>query len=128
MAAAVLIFVVEDDELIRDLLEEALTDGGFTVALAATGEEAITMLDANGADYSALITDVNLPGKASGWDLAKHAREINDTLPVIYMSGASAHDWASKGVPKSQLMPKPFAVAQVVTAVSQLINEAASPI
>jgi two-component SAPR family response regulator len=58
--------------------------------------------------------------------VAKHAREINDKLPIIYITGASAHDWASKGVPNSQLMPKPFAVAQVVTAISQLINAAAN--
>jgi hypothetical protein len=40
------------------------------------------------------------------------------------MTGASAHGWASQGLPYGQLMPKPFAVAQVVTAVTQLINAA----
>jgi DNA-binding response OmpR family regulator len=70
------------------------------------------------------VTDVNLPGEISGWDIARRAREINDKLPVIYMTGGSAHEWASRGVPNSQLMPKPFAVAQVVTSVSQLINAA----
>jgi DNA-binding NtrC family response regulator len=105
---------------------QPLTDGGFAVAMATSGEQAMAMLDAEGADYSALVTDVNLPGKLSGWDVAKHAREINDKLPIIYITGASAHDWASKGVPNSQLMPKPFAVAQVVTAISQLINAAAN--
>ncbi len=122
MAQSVLVFVVEDDEIIRMSLEDALTDGGFTVVLATTGEDAMAMLDAEGPNYCALVTDINLPGNFSGWDVAKHAREINDTLPVLYVSGASAHEWASKGVPKSQLIAKPFAVAQVVTAVSQLIN------
>jgi DNA-binding response OmpR family regulator len=124
----ILVYIVEDEEAIRQLLEDALTEGGFEVALAATGDEAIAMLDAKGAEFSALITDINLPGKFSGWDVARHAREIKDTLPVIYMSGGSAHDWASKGVPQSQLMPKPFAVAQIVLAVTQLINAAAQPI
>ena len=126
MASSVLVFVVEDQEIIRHVLEEALTDGGFAVAMATNGEQAMVMLDAKEADYSALVTDVNLPGKFSGWDVAKHAREINDKLPVIYITGASAHDWASRGVPNSQLLPKPFAVVQVVTAVSQLINAANS--
>jgi DNA-binding response OmpR family regulator len=119
-----LVFVVEDDELIRDLVEEALIDGGFAVARAITGDEAIALLNTDGADYSALVTDVNLPGEISGWDIARRAREINDKLPVIYMTGGSAHEWASRGVPNSPLMPKPFAVAQVVTSVSQLINAA----
>ncbi len=128
MTTPILVYIVEDEEAIRQLLEDALTEGGFEVALAATGDEAIAMLDAKGAEFSALITDINLPGKFSGWDVARHAREIKDTLPVIYMSGGSAHDWASKGVPQSQLMPKPFAVAQIVLAVTQLINAAAQPI
>ena len=102
MTSSVLIFIVED-------------------------EEAMATLNARGADFSALVTDINLPGNFSGWDVAKHAREINVTLPVIYVSGASAHDWGSKGVPQSKMISKPFAVAQVVTAVSQLINEAAQP-
>jgi DNA-binding response OmpR family regulator len=128
VTSSVLVFIVEDEELIRHILEEALTEGGFSVAMATTGDEAISLLEAEGADYSALVTDVNLPGKLSGWDVARRAREINDKLPVIYMTGASAHDWASKGVPNSQIMPKPFAAAQVVNAVSQLINAAANSV
>ncbi len=122
MAPSVVVFVVEDDEIIRESLEEALTEGGFSVVLAETGEAALTMLDAEGGNYNALVTDINLPGKVSGWDVAKHGREINETLPVLYVSGASAHQWASNGVPKSQFIAKPFAIAQVVTAVSTLIN------
>ncbi len=126
MTTSVLVFVVEDEESIQLILEEALTEGGFTVTLASSGEEAIALLDDKGANFSALVTDINLAGPLTGWDVAKHAREINDKLPVVYMTGASAHDWGSKGVPNSQLMPKPFAVAQVVTAVAQLINAAAT--
>jgi DNA-binding response OmpR family regulator len=125
---SVLIFLVEDEELIRQLLEEALTEGGFAVTMASTGKEAMALLDREGAEFGALITDVNLPGNVTGWDVAKRARELNGGLPVIYITGASAHDWASKGVPNSQLLTKPFAPAQIVTAVSQLINAAvASP-
>ena len=44
----------------------------------------------------------------------------------VYMTGAAADDWASEGVPNSILLKKPFAPAQLVTAVSQLLN-AGSP-
>ncbi len=125
MNPSVLVFVVEDEYLIQNILEEALKEGGFNVALANSGEDAIAMLNKEGANYHALITDINLGGNVTGWDVARHAREINDKLPVIYMTGASAHDWASNGVPNSQLLPKPFAVAQVVIAVAQLINASA---
>jgi DNA-binding response OmpR family regulator len=123
----VLVFVVEDQAHVQFVLEDALTEGGFAVTLASSGEDAIAMLDKEGADYRALITDIDLGGKLTGWEVARHAREINDTLPVIYITGASAHEWGSKGVPNSELMPKPFVIAQVVTAVARLINAAARP-
>jgi CheY-like chemotaxis protein len=129
MTASVLVLVVEDDPLIRQILDEALTDGGYAVRVATTGEEAIALLDESGAAFQALITDVDLaPGKLTGWDVARHAREITADIPVIYMSGASGGDWASKGVPKSMLMSKPFTSAQMVTAVSQLINDRTSQV
>ena len=93
----VLIFVVEDEHLVRELLEHALVENGFAVENAESGEEAIRLLDASGADYRALVTDVNLaPGKLTGWDVAKRGREINPDLPVVYMAGGEAQDWASK--------------------------------
>jgi hypothetical protein len=43
-------------------------------------------------------------------------------MAVIYMTGDSGADWASKGVPKSVLVTKPFAPAQIVAAIAQLLN------
>ena len=57
-----------------------------------------------------------------GWEVAHLAREIDPEFPVVYMSGASAADWPSKGVPNSIMLAKPFAPAQLVTAVSNLLN------
>ena len=117
MESAILVFVVDDEPLIAQLLEDALTEGDFSVHSASDGAEAIRMLEATG--YRALVTDVNLPpGELTGWDVAKRARELNADIPVIYMTGAAAHDWTSKGVPNSVLVAKPFAAAQIVTAVS----------
>jgi DNA-binding response OmpR family regulator len=118
----ILVLLVEDDPLVQDMLEATLEEGGFTIKVAAAAEQAIEMLDAEGADYRALITDVNLPGRLSGWDVAKRGREINGELPVVYITGAAAGDWPSNGVPKSILLVKPFAPAQAVTAVAQLLN------
>lgn len=124
----VLILVVEDEKLIQELLEHSLVENGFAVEMAASGEEAIQMLGATGADYRGLVTDVNLePGKITGWEVAKRGREINPDLPVIYMSGSEAKEWASKGVPNSIMVTKPFAPAQIVTAISQLLNLGNTP-
>ncbi len=48
-------------------------------------------------------------------------------LPVVYMSGDSAHEWTVKGVPNSVMVSKPFVIAQIITAISSLLNEASSP-
>ena len=68
------------------------------------------------------MTDISLRGRIDGWEVARQAREIDPQFPVVYMSGASADDWASKGVPNSIMLSKPFAPAQLVTAVSNLLN------
>lgn len=120
---SLLILVVEDDQAVQSLVEEALSDGGFEPAIASSGEEAVTLLKEGKSKYRALVTDINLGrGRMDGWEIAKHAREIDPEFPIVYMTGDSADEWASKGVPNSMLLTKPFAPAQLVTAVSQLLN------
>lgn len=125
---AVLILVVEDEALLQDMLCTTLEEAGFAVARSSNGEDAIRKLDAPDAAFRALLTDVNLAaGKLTGWDVARHARHINPELPVVYMTGAGGHDWPAEGVPNSILLTKPFADAQVVTAISQLLNTGSVP-
>ncbi len=115
------ILVVEDDQEIQSIVEDALTEGGFEPAIAPSGEEAVTLLRGNKGSYRALVADVTLRGRMDGWEVAKQAREIDPEFPIIYMTGAGAGKWPSRGVPNSILLEKPFAPAQVVTAVSQLL-------
>ena len=117
-----LILVVEDDQLIQSLVEETLGNGGFETAIAASGEEALSLLQDHKGKYRALVTDINLTGKMDGWEVAQHAREVEPDFPIVYMSGAAAADWTSKGVPNSIMLAKPFAPAQLLTAVSNLLN------
>ena len=122
-----IILVVEDDALLQSLVEETLSDGGFEIAIVASGEEAVTLLRGHKGSYRAVVTDINLRGTMDGWEVAQHAREIKPDFPVVYMSGAAAADWTSKGVPNSIMLVKPFAPAQLLTAVSNLLNNAAPP-
>ena len=116
------ILVIEDEEAIQSLVEDALTEGGFEPAIAASGEEALTLLKGRAGSYRGLVTDITLRGRIDGWEVARQAREIDPQFPVVYMSGASAEDWGSKGVPNSIMLSKPFAPAQLVTAISNLLN------
>lgn len=127
MQPTILLLLVEDDKQIRDLLVEALEDGGFKVAMAKSGAEAITTLEAKSDSLRGVITDVNLGAGPDGWEIARRARELSIEMPVVYMSGASAHEWGSHGVPNSVIVTKPFAPAQIVTAISGLLNTAGTP-
>lgn len=117
-----LILVVEDEELLQSFVADALHEGGFEAVIASSGEKAMTLLKANRGEYRALVTDINLEGKMDGWEVAQHAREIQPEFPIVYMSGAAAADWTSKGVPNSVMLPKPFAPAQLLTALANLLN------
>jgi DNA-binding response OmpR family regulator len=117
------ILVVEDDHLIQSVIEESLIDGRFEIVIASSGEDAVGLLDVSEGKYRAVVTDINFGrNKIDGWDVARRAREIDPDFPVVYMSGKDADHWASKGVPNSIMLAKPFAPAQLVTAVSQLLN------
>jgi FixJ family two-component response regulator len=70
-----------------------------------------------------LVTDIRFRQLPDGWDVARCAREINPQIPIVYISGDGAPDWASKGVPDSIMLEKPFARAQLVMAISQLLND-----
>ena len=117
-----IILVVDDDHLIQGLVEDTLREGGFDTAVAASGEEALTLLQGHTSKYRALVTDIDLRGKMDGWEVAQHAREIAPDFPVVYVSGAAAADWTSKGVPNSVMLSKPFAPAQLLTALANLLN------
>ena len=122
MENSLVILVVDDEELIRMVVEDALANGGYEVVTASTGEDAIKLLNSAEGRYRALVTDIDLGSGLNGWAVAHRAREIDHSFPIVYMSGKSAADWAVEGVPNSIMLAKPFAPAQLVTAVSQLLT------
>jgi CheY-like chemotaxis protein len=118
-----LVMVVEDDQEVQSIVDDALIDGGFEPAIMASGEEALGLLHANADKYRALLVDIHLRGKMDGWEIAKRARIIKPDFPVVYMTAANGHEWSSQGVPNSLLLPKPFAPAQLANAVSSLLDD-----
>ena len=127
MDDVVKVLVVEDDQLIQAMVEDALSDGGFESAITTSAEEAIALLQSHESRYRAVVTDINLRGKLDGWEVARAARQTDPAMPVIYMTGTHGEEWASKGVPNSVLLAKPFAPAQLVTAIANLLNTVTPP-
>ncbi len=118
----VCILVAEDEALLLIDFEGALIEAGFTVVAVASGGNAIERLRSADLSIQGIVTDIRLGDRLDGWDIARAAREIDPLIAVVYVSGDSAPEWASKGVPNSIMLEKPFAMAQLVTAISQLLN------
>src|SRR4051812_21574256 len=98
------ILVVEDDPLLRMMTVDVLTDEGFEVIQCETGEQAIAECRSGIADI--LFTDIRLPGKITGWDIAELCRDSHPHLPVIYATGYS--HVAARPVPGSIWLQKPY--------------------
>lgn len=127
MEELLVVLVIEDDPAIQAVIEDALSEGGYEPAVAASGEGAVTLLKGGLTKYCALVIDINLRGTMDGWEVAKQAREADPDSPIIYITAARAAEWASQGVPNSILLTKPFATSQLVTAVSSLLNAGSPP-
>ena len=121
-----IVLVVEDEPLIGLSVQDELQEAGFDVRLIETSMTALHELESGVEALSALVTDIRLDDEKDGWHVARRARELNPLIPVVYMSGDSAADHSSQGVPHSIMVQKPFAPAQIVTAVSTLINKTPS--
>jgi two-component system, OmpR family, response regulator len=121
---AVLVLLVEDDPLVRLPIEAGLEEAGFTPFIATSGSQAIAELDKGADRFKAVVTDIRLGGAPDGWEVARHARHAVSTIPVIYCSGDRASEWSEHGVPNSIMLEKPFAMAQLITALSTLLNQA----
>jgi CheY-like chemotaxis protein len=121
-----LVLVVEYEFPLQFVVKEALAKGGFEPTFCPLARKHWSCSRA-GPNYMALVTDVNVNGRMNGWEVARRIREADPGFPVVYMTGAAADQWASQGVPNSILLEKPFADAQLVTAVSQLLNTGSPP-
>ncbi|MDX3930199.1 MAG: response regulator [Shinella sp.] len=120
---SVTILLAEDETLLLIDYEHALSEAGFDVVTVPSGKNAIKLLTTAELPVHGLVTDIRFGELPDGWDVARVAREVDPEMPVVYVSGDSAPDWASKGVPNSIMIEKPFAIAQLVTAISQLLND-----
>lgn len=120
-----IILVIEDDRDLQMMVEDALRDGGYEPAIAGSGEEALTLLKAFRTKYSALVTDIRLLGRLDGWRVARGAREIDPSFPVLYITGGGGDEWPTRGVPDSVLLNKPFSPDELVAAVTKLLKNGA---
>jgi CheY-like chemotaxis protein len=103
------VLVVEDDPFVREMAVAGLEDAGYEVTEAASGGEALRLLQA-GIAVDALLTDIRLP-EANGWAVARAYRERFPDLPVLYVTGYAEQ---MQPVPGGIIISKPYRMAQVI--------------
>ena len=116
------ILIVDDEEVLRDVLEVVLRREGFDVLPAASGEEALNLLD--GEEVDLVILDVMLPG-ISGIDTLRAIRIANPHLPVIVITASSSIDGAIEAMKHGAFhyIPKPFRNEEVVLTVNKALEQ-----
>jgi DNA-binding response OmpR family regulator len=101
------VLLVEDEFLVCDMMAEALSEHGFEVYAAANAKDALRHLNCGGP-CDILLTDINLAGSIDGAALARIARQLRPTLPVVYASGAYSRISELDAVPGAIFVPKPY--------------------
>lgn len=102
-----MILVVEDDDDVRNLAANLLTDEGFRVLTARDGKEGLAMIQTE-PSIRVLFTDIMMPGM-DGWELAHQAKTLRPELRVIYTTGEMKNiPFGKSGVGYGPLLPKPY--------------------
>ncbi len=108
------ILLVEDDDLVRDCLFEALHEAGHLIEGLGTAEAALSLLNADHPP-AVVVTDINLGAGMDGLAFARAAREVCPGLPVVFISGRYAE---LRGMsPVERFLPKPFTTPALLQAI-----------
>jgi CheY-like chemotaxis protein len=114
------VLVVEDEPLILMNALQTFEDAGFEVVDAYDAEHALIRLTER-PDINAMFTDVNMPGRFDGIELARMVHDRRPDVVIIVTSGAVAvqrDDLPERG----QFVPKPYRGERVVSLIDELLS------
>jgi len=116
------IWIADDDEAIRMVLEEGLKSAGLEIVTFADGESLIEALNEGKPDL--IISDIKMPGM-HGYDLLKHIKNNYEKLPVIIMTAFTDMQAAidSYGGGAFEYIPKPFDLEEAIVTVKKALGE-----
>ncbi len=116
------ILVVDDELSVRDSLKEWLEEEGFSVAMAASGFEALEMLTTE--PFQLMLTDIKMP-EMDGVELLKRAREISPDLCILMMTAYATVETAVEAMKIGALdyLIKPFEPEVMIPKVLQIYQD-----
>ena len=112
------IWVVDDDESIRWVLEKGLSENGIEVETFDSANKVIKKLETE--NPSLILTDIKMPGK-SGIDLLDEVKELRPEIPIIIMTAHSDLESAVESYEHGawEYLPKPFDIEEAVSMVQR---------
>ena len=115
------ILAVDDDVVIRDVVTAALTEAGYEVWSASSGQEALNFLETRGLPHLAVV-DIMMPGM-NGIELAGKIQEFID-LPIIMLTGVDDTTTVVDAIRKlaEDYVIKPFEAAELVARIERLLR------
>lgn len=117
------ILVVDDDGLVRRMLERYLTGEGYRVSSAENGDTMRKVLADNGSPVQLVLLDVTLPGE-DGLDLAREIRQMSSNIGIIMVTGRGATIDRVIGleVGADDYVPKPFHLREVLARIRSVLR------
>ena len=118
------ILLAEDEEQVRLLLSDILSQNGYTVVEAADGDDAIEKFTQH-RDISLVIIDSVMP-KKNGREAYDRMQELRPGVPVLFMSGYNSDIVLRKGIKEHQVdfIPKPLSPPDLLSKVEQVLARA----
>ncbi len=115
--------MVDDDEQIRELTEEALQDYGYKTLSADSGEHALEIFRKKAKDIDLVLMDLNMPGMG-GSKCTKEMITLDPSVRVLVASGysVSGHGKSALEFGAKDFISKPFQVNQLLAKVRQVLN------
>ncbi|APW35905.1 hybrid sensor histidine kinase/response regulator [Rhodoferax koreense] len=118
------ILLIEDDAIIRTLLDEELTEAGYRVVVAESGPQGLAVLQSD-QQLDLLISDVGLPGGLSGKQIAEAGRLVRPALKVLFITGYVEHVGTTGDSllgPGMALITKPFEFVDLAQKVRKMLD------
>lgn len=114
------VLVVDDDDAIREAVRDVLEGEGIVVETATDGADALQKVSRQRPRL--VLLDMRMP-IMDGWGFASALHELGMELPVVVMTAAAdAKRWAAE-IGAVGVVPKPFGIAELLTAVRQFSAE-----
>ena len=122
MESPVKILIVDDDDVYRDLLKDAIEELGVEVDLSMDGVEALEKLQLTPFDI--LLTDLNMP-RMDGLKLLNHARQIYPNILTIIITGYGSLESAIEAIREGayDYVQKPFKIEQITVVARNAIEK-----